>query len=156
MMIVVLRRLALVSVVALVLTACSSTGSSAPPDAIASPDAQGSPVATRIEVALTDTLAMDPAAMSVPAGVPITFVVTNTGSTDHEFYLGDEGAQADHGKEMSATGGMGHDEPAGIGLTPGETKELTYTFAMPGATLAGCHVAGHYGAGMKAMITVTE
>lgn len=37
---------------------------------------------------------------------------------------------------------------------PGETKELTHTFAQAGETLAGCHVAGHYSGGMKAAITV--
>ena len=51
-------------------------------------------------------------------------------------------------------GGMTHDEPEGIAVKPGETKELTYTFAEAGQTLAGCHVAGHYGGGMKAQITV--
>jgi len=57
---------------------------------------------------------------------------------------------------MMTMGGMGHDEPEGIRVKPGETKELTYTFAKPGEMLAGCHVVGHYGDGMKAMITVTD
>ena len=51
-------------------------------------------------------------------------------------------------------GGMAHDDPAGISVMPGETKELTHTFDAAGQTLAGCHVAGHYGGGMKATITV--
>lgn len=93
--------------------------------------------------------------MAVPAGVPITFVVTNSGAIEHEFYLGDEAAQAEHEKEMAAMGGMTHDEPEGIAVKPGETKEMTYTFANAGDTLAGCHVAGHYGGGMRATITVT-
>jgi uncharacterized cupredoxin-like copper-binding protein len=104
-------------------------------------------------VTLTDALKIEPASMTVPAGVPITFVVTNSGTVDHEFYLGDEEAQAEHEQEM-ADMGMTHDEPEGIAVKPGETKELTYTFAEPGATLAGCHVVGHYGGGMKATITV--
>jgi uncharacterized cupredoxin-like copper-binding protein len=95
----------------------------------------------RIEVTLTDALRIEPAMMSVPAGVPVTFVVTNTGAIDHEFYLGDEAAQAEHEQEMMAMGGMGHDEPEGIAVDPGETKELTHTFAEPGEMLAGCHVA---------------
>lgn len=94
--------------------------------------------------------------MSVPAGVPVTFVVTNSGTTDHEFYLGDEAAQADHEREMQSMGGMTHDEPEGIGVKPGQTKELTYTFGDPGVTLAGCHLPGHYPSGMKADITVTS
>ena len=112
------------------------------------------PTPTRIDVALKDTLTMEPAEFAVSAGVPVTFVVTNTGSIEHEFYLGDEAAQAAHEQEMQAMGGMTHDEPEGIGVEPGETKELTYTFTQPGMTLAGCHLPGHYAAGMKAAITV--
>lgn len=41
-------------------------------------------------------------------------------------------------------------------LKPGETKELMHRFETAGASLAGCHVAGHYAGGMKATITVTE
>lgn len=92
--------------------------------------------------------------MTVPAGVPVTFVVTNRGSMEHEFYLGGEAAQAAHADEMAAMGGMSHDEPEGIGVKPGETKQLTYTFDKAGQMLAGCHVAGHYNGGMKATITV--
>jgi uncharacterized cupredoxin-like copper-binding protein len=144
-----LSRLALVPVAVLLVAACSSGGS-----ATTAPSVSASALATRVEVKLTDALRMEPGAMTVPAGVPVTFVITNGGATDHEFYLGDERAQAEHEQEMGAMGGMTHDEPEGIGLKPGETKELTYTFAAAGKALAGCHVVGHYGAGMKAEITV--
>jgi uncharacterized cupredoxin-like copper-binding protein len=80
--------------------------------------------------------------------------VTNSGGTGHEFYVGDEEAQADHKREMQSMGGMTHDEPIGIAVDPGQTKELTMTFDQPGQTLAGCHVAGHYASGMRATITV--
>jgi|SRR5215207_365063 len=143
-----LARLALIPAAALLVVACSSGGAISAP---ASPSAAAP--ATRIDVKLTDNLRIEPASMSVPAGVPVTFVVTNTGAIDHEFFLGDGDAQSDHEEEM-AMGGMTHDEPEGIGLRPGETKELTYTFAEAGMTLAGCHVPGHYDAGMKAQITV--
>ena len=142
-------RLGLIPAAAVLVAACS--GGSASPLA----SAPASAPATRVEVTLTDALKMEPAAMTVPAGVPVTFVVTNGGATDHEFYLGDEAAQAEHENEMGAMGGMRHDEREGIGLKAGETKELTYTFSAPGKALAGCHVTGHYGAGMKATITIT-
>lgn len=150
-----LAPLAAISVLALLLAACSSpggagTGSPSPASAAASPSA----ASNRIDVTLTDALKIEPAAMTVPAGVPITFVVTNSGTVDHEFYLGDEEAQAEHEQEMADMGGMSHDEPKGIAVKPGETKELTYTFAEAGETLAGCHVVGHYGGGMKATITI--
>jgi uncharacterized cupredoxin-like copper-binding protein len=128
----------------------------APATAAATPavPTPGPTAATRIDVQLTDALRIEPADMRVPAGVPVTFVVTNTGALDHEFYLGDEAAQLAHAQEMADMGGMIHDEPEGIGVKPGETKELTYTFPAPGVTLAGCHVNGHYLGGMKATITV--
>lgn len=146
----------LIAIVALavVLTACSAVapGSAVPPSS--APAATASGAATRVEIALTDALRIEPDPIVVAAGVPVTFVVTNTGVTDHEFYLGDEAAQTAHGDEMGM-GGMAHDEPMGIGVRPGETKELVVTLE-PGEILAGCHVLGHYGAGMKSMITVSD
>jgi uncharacterized cupredoxin-like copper-binding protein len=108
-------------------------------------------------VTLTDTLRIEPAAMTVPAGAPITFVVTNTGAIDHEFTVGDEEVQDEHEQEMIDMGGtpMNHDLENSITVAPGETKELVYTFDAPGTSLAGCHVPGHYPAGMKATINVT-
>lgn len=150
-----LSRLSLIPAAVLLVAACSSGGASPAAPSAATSSAPSAPAAaTRIEVTLTDALKIEPASMTVPAGVPVTFVVTNSGVTDHEFYLGDEEAQAEHEQEMMS-GGMAHDDPAGIAVKPGETKELTYTFTEAGETLAGCHVAGHYGGGMKATITVT-
>jgi uncharacterized cupredoxin-like copper-binding protein len=105
-------------------------------------------------VSLTDALKIEPATMTVPSGVPVTFIVTNTGSTEHEFYLGDEEAQAEHAQEMTGMSGMAHDEEMGIGVAAGETKELTVTFDEAGTMLAGCHVAGHHAAGMRAMVEI--
>jgi uncharacterized cupredoxin-like copper-binding protein len=153
-----LRQIALAPALMLVVAACSSGGSTSSPSAPpASPQAadSGSPAAQRIEVRLTDTLKMEPAEMTVKAGQPVTFVVTNTGAIEHEFYLGDEAMQAEQ-EAMMQSGEMVHDTAEGISLKPGETKELTYTFDAPGQPIAGCHVAGHYAGGMKAAITVTE
>ncbi|MBA2382794.1 MAG: cupredoxin domain-containing protein [Chloroflexi bacterium] len=150
--------LALAFAFVLVVTACSGGGSSSSPSGAApsSPAAgSASAGAHRIEVKLTDALKMEPGEMAVKAGQPVTFVVTNSGANEHEFYLGDAAAQDKHESEMASMVGMMHDEPEGIAVKPGETKELTYTFAAAGAFLAGCHVTGHYGGGMKASITVT-
>ena len=153
-----LRHFALVPALALIVAACSGAGSTASPSAVAaspSPATSASTAAQRIEVKLTDALRMEPAQVTVKAGQPVTFVVTNTGALDHEFYLGDEAMQAEQ-EQMMQSGQMAHDTAEGISLKPGETKELTYTFDTAGQTLAGCHVAGHYIGGMKATITVTE
>jgi uncharacterized cupredoxin-like copper-binding protein len=139
-----MNKLALAVVPALIV-ACS---------AVATPSPSPTPLPTRIEVRLTDELKIEPVKMTVPAGTPVTFVVTNVGAAEHEFFIGDENAQAMHEQEMRDMGGMTHDEADGIVLAGGETKELTHTFTQAGETLGGCHSAGHYAAGMKATITV--
>ena len=108
-----------------------------------------------IEVTLTDALRIEPATMSVPAGRPITFRVTNAGALEHEFYLGDAVAQSAHEAEMQAAGGeMTHDGPMGIGVAPGATEELIFTFPAAGEWFAGCHVTNHYSGGMRARLTI--
>jgi uncharacterized cupredoxin-like copper-binding protein len=153
-----------IATIAVVAAACAApaatnrpAASSTPSAATASPTTVPSIGTTSIEVTLSDQMRIEPASMTVSAGVPVTFVVTNAGSIDHEFYLGDEEMQAHHEEEMADMGGMmGHNEDAGITVEPGQTKELTYTFDEPGEWLAGCHVPGHYPAGMKATITITD
>ncbi len=132
--------------IALVIAACGGGGST--------PAAPGTQSATNVvEVRLTDALRIEPDPISIAVGVPVTFRVTNTGATEHEFYVGDEEAQAEHEQEMSQ-GGMAHDDPNGITVAPGATEELTLTLQAAGQTIAGCHIPGHYPAGMKAVITI--
>ncbi len=145
-----LRRPVVVIALLLTVAACSSTGPSA---ASSTPAPSASPGATTLAVMLMDTLTMDPASMTVKVGIPVTFVVTNAGKTEHEFVLGDEAEQTAH--EQAMAGMAMTDSATAISVKPGETKTLTYTFPKVGAYVAGCHETGHYAAGMKAMITVT-
>ncbi|MEO5964138.1 MAG: copper-binding protein [Candidatus Limnocylindrales bacterium] len=160
-------RLASLVVIAVAAAACSTGAStptfspgapSTPAEVVASaaPASAAPSAATRIQVSLSDTLKIEPAMMTVPAGTPVTFVITNTGTVFHEFTLGDEADQQAHDKEMMEAGGMSmpKDEPNAVGVEPGQTKEFTYTFETTGMTLAGCHVIGHYQGGMKAQITI--
>lgn len=159
-------RLAALAAVALLVVGCSGGGPTPVPTAAptvtptavptATPTATAVPAApvTRIEVKLTDALRIEPASMTVPAGVPVTFVVTNSGAMEHEFVLGDEAVQAAHAMEMGGSMGMDEDEEMAIGVAPGQTKELTVTFPSATSLFAGCHVAGHYAAGMKATIEI--
>jgi uncharacterized cupredoxin-like copper-binding protein len=151
-------RYLVVAAVVLAVAACSGGGSSPSSSVAASAPSAASAgsAANRIEVALSDSLRMDPAEMTVKAGQPVTFVVTNTGAIQHEFFVGDEAAQGEHEQEMMSAGGMTMDEPDGIVLKPGETKELTHLFSQAGTYMAGCHENGHYAGGMKASVTVTE
>ena len=128
---------------------------SAAPAVSPAPIATVAPGAVRIEMTLLDTMRITPCSIAVKAGVPITFVVTNKGSIDHEFFLGDAAEQAAHDQEMITMGSAAmHEGEPGMTVKVGATEELTYTFATPGQYEAACHVPGHYPAGMKASITV--
>ena len=135
-------------VAALTLAACSSAPAATVPP--------GASPATRIEVTLTDSFQVQPDPLVVPVGVPVTFVVTNTGVLEHEIFFGDEEAQQEHESEMQAIGGMPHDHPNGIAVKPGETREIVQTFEAEGSSLAGCHLPGHYAAGMKAAVLIVR
>ncbi|HSL98235.1 MAG TPA: plastocyanin/azurin family copper-binding protein [Candidatus Deferrimicrobiaceae bacterium] len=139
------RLAPLVALFALMFAACSAAPPTLAPDATPS---------TRIEVRLTDALRIEPNPILVPAGVPVTFVVTNAGVLEHEVFFGDEEAQDQHRREVAQAGGVPHDGPNGIAVKPGETREFSYTFEAAGSLLAGCHVPGHYPAGMKASVVV--
>jgi uncharacterized cupredoxin-like copper-binding protein len=110
--------------------------------------------AAAVKVVLTDAMRMDPADLTARLGVPVTFEITNTGKIEHEFYIGSEAEQTAHDAEMLA--GPMHEHLNGVGVAPGETRTLTYTFERAGTVLAGCHVPGHYAAGMVARILVTS
>jgi uncharacterized cupredoxin-like copper-binding protein len=148
-------RLAALIALSLLATACSTAGSSTPTASTsAATGSSASPGPIRVAVKLSDNLKMEPAAIRVPVGQAVTFVVTNTGATEHEFIVGDEAVQMEHEGDMASMDGMSQDEPNGIGVKPGETKELTMTFAAAGTTIAACHEMGHYAAGMQATITI--
>jgi uncharacterized cupredoxin-like copper-binding protein len=117
------------------------------------PGTQGE-IDTTVEVSQLDELAFDPASIDVRAGETVEFVVTNDGAVDHEFVLGDEVFQAAHEGEMAGMGGTMPDEPNAVSLAPGQTKRVIWTFTKPGSVLYGCHVPGHYPAGMVGEIVV--
>jgi uncharacterized cupredoxin-like copper-binding protein len=115
-----------------------------------------------VRVVMDDRFRYRPDAIVVRAGRRVTFAVTNAGDLPHEFVLGDRATQLAHERQMQAASG-GHAHPhgagaarAGGGLTvpPGETRRLTWTFSEPGIVLYGCHVLGHWAAGMKGTIVV--
>jgi uncharacterized cupredoxin-like copper-binding protein len=118
-----------------------------------------------VKVVMNDRFRYRPAAIMVRAGRRVTFAVTNAGKLPHEFILGDRATQLDHERQMqAATTGTGHvhdhashGPPAatgGLTVPPGQTRRLSWTFDEPGVVLYGCHVLGHWAAGMKGTIVV--
>jgi uncharacterized cupredoxin-like copper-binding protein len=123
--------------------------------------ATGAPV----RVVMDDRFRYRPEAIMVRAGRRVTFAVTNAGHLPHEFVLGDRATQLAHERQMqtAATGGHAHTHGAGtqpaspsggLAVPPGETRRLTWAFDEPGIVLYGCHVLGHWAAGMKGTIVV--
>lgn len=118
----------------------------------ASPDG-----ATRtVEINTLDTMAFEPAGIHVSAGETVTFSVTNTGQTVHEFTLGDAAMQQQHADAMThMPTGMAHDTPNSITMQPGEAKRLTWRFGEVASLEFACHQPGHYEAGMRGQIAIT-
>ncbi|HUG15569.1 MAG TPA: heavy metal translocating P-type ATPase, partial [Thermomicrobiales bacterium] len=103
-----------------------------------------------ITVDANDQMRFVPGNLTVEAGETIAFTVTNTGVIPHEFVIGNAHEQEEHGADMGA--GDGHEDndvANAMTLAPGETRTLLYTFNEPGELLIGCHVPGHYEAGMR-------
>ena len=95
----------------------------------------GTSGAEAIEVEVGD-LYIEPANLSAPAGVPLTFEVTNAGATQHNFAI--EGGP---GTEM---------------IPPGETARLEVASLAAGEHRFICEVAGHAEGGMTGVLTVSD
>jgi plastocyanin len=105
--------------------------------------------ATPVDVTLLDSMEIRPGRMTVEAGKPVRFVITNAGALEHDFFLGTDREQK---QRESGQGEPGPDRY--VEVPPGETVTLLYTFPSEGRIIAGCVVPGHYSAGMKANITI--
>jgi uncharacterized cupredoxin-like copper-binding protein len=55
-----------------------------------------------IAISMDNTLRFDPAEVTVGAGEVVRFDLTNTGAATHDFVIGDQEAQEEHGAEMAA------------------------------------------------------
>ncbi len=119
---------------------------------------QGDPKrATRtIRVTMRDTMRFEPARFEFRRGETVTFVVHNAGRAMHEFVIGTEAELVAHAEAMKQHPDMEHDEPYMAHVPPGRTQRLTWRFTEAGEFLAGCLVAGHWDAGMRATIRVKE
>ena len=143
------RILILAAIVALVAAACGGDDDS-------SADDDGT---RTVEIDMVDT-AFEPDELQVTEGETIRFVFANTGEVDHDAFVGDADAQADHEAEMRDAedeghgGGHGDESEDAITVEPGDTGELTYTFDDTGTMQIGCHQPGHYEDGMKIDVEV--
>jgi uncharacterized cupredoxin-like copper-binding protein len=117
--------------------------------------AEAAPTGQTVSVKMTDN-AYSAKTLRVKAGTPVSFVFVNKGKLLHEATIGTKAEQLAHDKEMAAMAGMVMgDEPNAISVKAGTSKTIKYTFAKPGTFEIGCHVPGHYKAGMKITVVVS-
>jgi uncharacterized cupredoxin-like copper-binding protein len=93
-----------------------------------------------------------PAAVSVPAGVPITFVLRNGDPIDHEWIVGNE---ASHTRHRTGTEPAHGERPTEQSIDALSSVRTTVTFAVPGRYRFICHLPGHEAYGMVGVVTVT-
>lgn len=112
--------------------------------------------ARTVEIAARDTMAFEPSRIDVAAGETVTFEVTNTGQTVHEFTVGDAAMQQEHAQARAhMPAGVMHSFPNSITLQPGETKQITWRFGGAGTLEYASHQSGHYAAGMRGRIKIS-
>jgi uncharacterized cupredoxin-like copper-binding protein len=94
----------------------------------------------------------EPAAFSVPHGVPVTFVLINEDPIDHEFLIGDEPFHERHRRGTESQHGAQPNEASIAALA---TVETTLVFDAPGTLRYICHLPSHEAYGMVGTLTVT-
>lgn len=95
--------------------------------------------------------AFDPSTLTVPAGIPVTFVLVNEDPIDHEWLIGDEGFHDAHRTGTHAThGGV----PTEVTVPALETARTTITFDEPETFSYICHLPQHESYGMAGVLTV--
>jgi uncharacterized cupredoxin-like copper-binding protein len=94
----------------------------------------------------------EPAAVTVPVGRPVTFVITNTDPIDHEWIVGDA---ATHERHRTGTEPFHNARPTEITIPALSQKQTTVTFPAVGSLQFICHLPGHEAYGMVGTVTIT-
>ena len=118
----------------------------------------GQKTVTEVKITLTE-FGIDSSLTDFETGVPYRFVVTNTGTVEHEFMIMPPltGNQMGMGMDMGTFDKMALAMIAASELPPGASASIDYTFteAVAAGTLEfACHTPGHYEANMKLPIIV--
>ena len=120
--------------------------------AVAAASGCSPPAAETVTIAIHYS-AFDATALTVPAGVPVTFVLVNQDPIDHEWLVGNEGFHDAHRTGTHAThGGV----PTEVTIPALETVRTTITFDEPGTFAYICHLPQHESYGMVGVLTVED
>jgi len=108
------------------------------------------PESVRIEIVIRYS-AFDPAQITVPRDVPVTFVLINEDPIEHEWLIGDA---AFHARHRTGTEPHHGERPDEVSIPPLATAETTLAFSQPGELSFICHVPGHEAYGMVGTLVV--
>jgi uncharacterized cupredoxin-like copper-binding protein len=97
--------------------------------------------------------AYEPAAIIVPAGRPVTFVITNADPIGHEWIVGDADI---HDRHRTGTEPAHDARPTEISVPALTERRTTVTFDRPGKLAFICHLPGHEAYGMVGTLMVTS
>ena len=109
-----------------------------------------------IAIDMSDAMRFTPADIQVKQNETVRFVVTNSGKIKHELMLGTDKELKAHYELMKKNPEMEHDDPNQVSLKPGAMGELVWQFTKAGKVDFACLQPGHYDAGMKGAVTVTQ
>ncbi len=117
-------------------------------------------VSRSIAVRMDDQMRFTPDRLEVRAGETIRFVVHNAGRTAHEMVLGSDEDIRVHAQAMqqgqSHSDGHSHGGGAAVTVAAGQTGELVVRFDQPATWQIACLIPGHYEAGMRGTLRVSE
>jgi uncharacterized cupredoxin-like copper-binding protein len=109
------------------------------------------PTPQRVEI-LIHYSHFSPAEVSVPHGVPVTFVLVNEDPIDHEWLIGDA---AFHERHRTGTEPAHGERPDEVSVRAFTSAQTTLTFDEPGDVVFICHFPGHEAYGMVGVLHVT-
>ena len=106
-----------------------------------------------LEIAITIHYShFTPDLVSVPAGRPVTFVITNSDPIDHEWIVGDA---ATHERHRTGTEPVHNARPTEISIPARSERRTTITFAAADTLQYICHLPGHEAYGMVGVLSIT-
>ncbi len=117
-------------------------------------------VSRTIEVNIKETesgyMLFEPDAIHIEKGTVVRFVINNSGSLDHEFFLGSFDEIGKHQQWMRQHPDMAHDDPNAVAIPSRKTAVLDWNFSEMLNLEFVCLVPGHREAGMWGVIIVHD
>jgi uncharacterized cupredoxin-like copper-binding protein len=120
----------------------------------------GAEITRTIEVKINETesgyMLFEPDVIHIEHGSVVRFEITNSGSVDHEFFLGSFDEIAKHQKWMRRHPDMEHNDPNSVTIPSAKTATLDWEFSDITNLEYACLIPGHREAGMFGVIIVHD